>query len=52
MDFSNAFVQDTLVEDVYLALLSYFDYDPGEDIVNMVMKINESLYVLVQTPLY
>ena len=43
---------DTLVEDVYLTLPYYFDSDTGEDRSNMVMKLNNSIYGLVQAPLY
>ena len=50
--FSNVFVKATSVEDVYLSLQYYFDSDTGEDRANMAMKINKSLYGLVQTPLY
>ena len=52
MDFSNDFVQGTLVDDVYLTLPFYFDSDTGEDRDKMVMKLNKSLYLLVQYPLY
>ena len=52
MDFSNVFVQATLVEDVYLILTSYFDSDTGEYRDKLVMKPNKSLYGLVQPPLY
>ena len=52
MDLSNAFVQATLVEDFYLALPYYFDSDTGEDRANVVMKLNKSIYKLVQAPLY
>ena len=44
--FSYSFVQDTLVEDFYLALPYYSDSDTGEDRANMVMNIKKSLYGL------
>ena len=50
--FSNVFVWDTLVKDFYLALSYYFDSDTGEDRANMAMKINKSLYGLVQASVY
>ena len=52
VDFSYAFVQDTLVDDIYLYLTSYFDSDTDEDRAKMVMNINKSLYGLVQEPFY
>ena len=52
VDFSNAFVQSTLVEDIYLALPSYFYSDAAEDRSNMVMNINKNIYVMVQIPMY
>ena len=51
VDFTNALVWATLLEDVYLALPYYFDSETGEDRYKMVMKLNKSLYVLVQAPL-
>ena len=51
-NFSNAFVQATLVEYIYLALPSYYESDTGKDRANMSMKLNKSLYGLVQDPLY
>ena len=52
MDLSNASVQAALVEEFYLVLLSYFDSENGGDRSKMVVNINESLYGLVQSPLY
>ena len=52
VDFSNDSVKVTLVEDVYLALPSYFHYETGEDIEKMATKLNKSIYKLVQYPLY
>ncbi len=50
VDFSNAFVQATLNEDVYIRPPPrfYTDYEGGE----VVLKLNKSLYGLVQAPLY
>ena len=52
LDLSNAFVQATLVEDVYLALPTYFESEIGEDRANMFMKIKNILYGLFKAPLY
>ena len=52
VDLFNEFGQATLLEDFYLALSYYFDSETGEERSNMVMKLNESLYGLVQEPLY
>ena len=51
VDFSNAFVQVILVDDVYLALPYCVDSENFEGRAKMVMKLNNSLYVLVQSPL-
>ena len=50
--FHKDFFQDTLVEDVYLALPYYFDSSIGKDRSNMFMKLNKSLYLLIQSSLY
>ena len=53
VDLSNIVFQATLGEDVYTPPLPYYFYsDTGEDIANMVMKLNKSLYRMVQHPLY
>ena len=52
VDFSKYFVQDTLLEYVYLALPYYYYYDTGEDRDMMFMKLNKSLNGLVQKSLY
>ena len=52
VDFSKYFVQDTLLEYVYLALPYYYYYDTGEDRDKMFMKLNKSLNGLVQKSLY
>ena len=52
MNLSNDYFKDALVKYVYLSLLYYFDFDTGEDKAKMVMKRNNSLYGLVQSPLY
>ena len=52
VDLSNAFVQDNLVEDVYLALPSYFDSETSEYRANMVMNLNKSIYGMVEYLLY
>jgi len=50
VDFSNAFVQATLKEEVYVSLPATFGDDQGNK--NSVLKLNKSLYGLVQSPLY
>ena len=47
-DFSNAFVQATLKEDVYMELPQMFEAE-GD---NLILKLNKSLYGLVQSPMY
>ena len=49
--FSNDFFQSALVEDIYVALPTYFESDTGEDRANIIMKLNTSLYALVHSPL-
>ena len=50
VDFSNAFVQAPLKEDIYINLPQMFSSVSGEG--KEVMKLNRSLYGLVQAPLY
>ena len=52
VDSSNNFVPATLVGYVYIDLPYYFEPETGEDRADMVIKLNKSLYVLVQPPLY
>jgi histone deacetylase 1/2 len=52
VDFSNAFVQAELKEDVYVSLPARFAGPRGEGNDVAVMKLNRSLYGLVQAPLY
>ena len=52
VDLSNYFVQANLVEYVYLAIPYYFDSESGKYRAKMFMKLNKSLYELVQPPLY
>ena len=53
VDFSNAFVQATLKEDVYVSLPEGFEMEEGEDPSNSyALKLNKSLYGLVQSPMY
>ena len=52
VDFSNAFVQAKLKEDVYITLPAMFNGPEGEGNDNIVLKLNRSLYGLVQAPLY
>ena len=52
VDFSNAFSQGTLVEDIYLTLPYYFGSDTSKDRVKMVMELNKNLYVLARASLY
>ena len=48
VDFQNAFAQAPLKENVYIKLPPMFD---GEDSSDIVLKLNKSLYGLVQAPL-
>lgn len=50
VDFSNAFVQATLNEDVYISLPQGYEAEGADE--QMVLKLNKSLYGLVQAPLY
>jgi hypothetical protein len=52
VDFSNVFVQAQLKEDVYISLPVCFDYDTGVSRSEAVMQLQQSLYGLVQAPLY
>ena len=54
VDFSNAFVQAHLNEEVYISLPSMYSEIKGIDIDRSkhIMKLNRSLYGLVQAPLY
>jgi hypothetical protein len=52
VDFSNAFVQAKLKEDVYISLPAMFEGPKGEGNQEVVLKLNRSLYGLVQAPLY
>ena len=52
VDFSNAFVQAELEEDVYIGLPSGFEGPEGQDRKEVVLKLNKSLYGLVQAPMY
>ncbi len=52
VDFSNAFVQAKLKEDVYISLPAGFEGAEGEQSSEVVMKLNRSLYGLVQAPMY
>ena len=52
VDFSNDFVQATLLEDFCLTLPYYFESDTGEYRYNMVMMINKNLYGMVKPPLF
>jgi len=48
VDFTNAFTQATLSEDVYIDLPRMFESASG---IDTVLKLNKSLYGLVQAPL-
>ena len=50
--FSYAFFGGTLVENVYLILPPYFHSDTDKDRAKMFMKINKSIFGLVQPSLY
>ena len=49
VDFSNAYVQADLEEDIYIEMPAYFtdSTDPGK---HLVLKLDKSLYGLVQAP--
>ena len=52
LDFANAFVQAYLKEDVYISLPPGFrSADHGHNPKSLVMKLNKSLYGLVQAPM-
>ena len=52
-DFLNDFVQATLKEDVYMSLPEGFEIEGGEDpSSSYALKLNKSLYGLVQSPMY
>jgi hypothetical protein len=50
VDFSNAFVQATLDENVYIEVPTMFAYENNNDKDSVVLKLNKSLYGLVQAP--
>ena len=52
VDFSNAFVQAELQEDVYITMPQHFTSDEGLTSTEAVLKLNKSLYGLVQAPMY
>jgi hypothetical protein len=52
VDFSNAFVQADLNEEVYIALPDYFVSNEGYTRNEVILKLNKSLYGLVQAPMY
>ena len=52
VDFSNAFVQAELKEDVYITLPHLFTTEEGYTSKEAVLKLNKSLYGLVQAPMY
>ena len=52
VEFANSFVQAKIKEDVYITLPPCFCNNSDRDNMKLVMKINISLYGLVQSPLY
>ena len=52
VDFSNAFVQSTLREDIYLEPPAGFEPEQEGSSQDTVLKLNKSLYGLVQSPLH
>ena len=50
VDFSNAFVQATLDEEVYVSLPAMFQDETGKESKLQVLKLIKSLYGLVQAP--
>ena len=49
VDFSKAFVQAELQEEVYMSMPKHFEAEDGAE---TVLKLNKSLYGLVQAPMY
>ena len=52
VDFSDAFVQAELKENVYINMLQHLISDDGMTSKEAVLKLNKSLYGLVQAPMY
>ena len=52
VDFSNAFLQASLNEDIYVTIPAMFGGPQGEGKDKVVMKLNRIFYGLVQAPLY
>ena len=52
VDFSNAFVQADLTEDVFINVPSHFENDDGLTSKDVVLKLNKSLCGLVQAPMH
>ncbi len=52
VDFSNAFVQAELNEEVYIKMPQHFVDSTGDTTDDAVLKLNKSLYGLVQAPMY
>ena len=52
VDFSNAFVQAKLDKDVFIGLPPMFSGPNAEDRKDVVLKLNRSLYGLVDAPMY
>ena len=50
VDFTNAFVQSTLKEDVYISLPAMFS-QKGSDRRDIILKLKKALYALKQAPL-
>ena len=50
VDFTNAFVQSTLKEDVYISLPAMFSQE-GSDRRDIILKLKKALYGLKQAPL-
>jgi Reverse transcriptase (RNA-dependent DNA polymerase) len=50
IDFSNAFVQSRIDDDIYIRVPPMFEPDENQGDQDVVMKLNKSLYGLVQAP--
>ena len=50
VNFSNAFVQATLKEDVYISLPDHFETEEGYQRGEAILKLDKVIYGLVQSP--
>jgi Reverse transcriptase (RNA-dependent DNA polymerase) len=50
IDFSNTFVQSSIDDDIYIRVPPMFEPDKKEGDQEVILKLNQSLYGLVQAP--